>query len=251
MSILENKIYYINSDNRLSGTASDFIYEIQIPDGIHYDHACVLSMSIPRSFYLVRRDLNQFEVVINGVTYSAEVPIGNYNVLNFRGVIENILNQLSSYVWTVTYNSIKATYTYTCTGAASFIFSSKSYVAEQMGYAVGSTGEIGEAPNVACFVSSTTLFLHSDMVNDDTHILQELMCENTPPLSHMSYQCRDALMYSKKLKINSNTSAVSFTLTDERNHVINLNGRDLLVTLLLYRKQDTQKMFRDFVELQS
>ena len=96
MSVLQNRIYYINSENRISGTSSNFTYQIDIPEGLRIDSCCVLSMTIPKSYYLVRNKYNQVTVTFDGVPFVVTVPRGNYTAVNFMPVLVSLLNDLKN-----------------------------------------------------------------------------------------------------------------------------------------------------------
>ena len=55
-----SKIYYINSQFRLSGTNGSFSYKISIPSGANFDRVCVLEANIPISYYMVPEGYNKF-----------------------------------------------------------------------------------------------------------------------------------------------------------------------------------------------
>ena len=246
MSVLANRIYYINSENRVSGTSSDFQYEVIIPPDMAVDTACVLSMTIPKSFYLVRDRFNQVNVTIDGVPYLVTVPPGNYSAKTFLTVFSGLLNALGQGTFTMTRDEITGKYTYTYTGTASslsFDLDSPSLLGHQMGFPeVSSTAFENStgvfrlvSTNVLDFVGTSTLFLHSDMVSDSTSILQEVYTDNTVPFSNIVYNCKFPAMYSKTLSTKTST-VFRFSITDEHNDEVFLNGQDICVTLLLYKK---------------
>lgn len=250
MSILENRIYYVNSENRVAGTPSNFTYHIDIPDGSRYDSACILSMTIPRSYYLVRDGQNQVTLTLDGVANLITVPAGNYNALNFATAFIALLNAVSSNVFTMTFSSTTGKYTYGYTGSAvvvSFDLVSPSRLGHQLGFDEVSTntfvGNSLVSQNVVDFISTSTLFLHSDLVQDQTTILQEIYSDNSLPFSNLVYNCRDPTMYSKDLSTNT-SSTFYFSLTDEHNLEVDLNGHDILFTLLLYRKENLTELIK-------
>ena len=54
MSIITNKsIFYIDSHSRVSGTHSNFSYNIDLK-GNEYDYCVVLQASIPKSYWLIQ-----------------------------------------------------------------------------------------------------------------------------------------------------------------------------------------------------
>ena len=250
MSILGNRIYYINSENRISGSSSNFSYAIDIPEGQRIDTCCVLSMTIPRSYYLVRRNQNSVTLTTDGIAQTFQIPLGNYNAANFITTLLGIINNLAVGTFAMTLSTITGKYTYTYTGSAStisFSFPAPSMIGHQMGFDQGSVnsfvGGTLVSANVLDFVSTSTLFLHSDMVDDSTSILQECYSDNSQPFSNLVYNCQFSGMYSKKMR-SSSSEVFNFWLTDENDLEVNLNGHDICVTLLLYKKEDLTKLFK-------
>ena len=58
--LTEKRIFYINSRDRLAGTDANFSYSLAIQNNEIFDHAVVLQMEIPKSYYLVQTDYNTF-----------------------------------------------------------------------------------------------------------------------------------------------------------------------------------------------
>jgi len=259
MSVRASHLVYLDSEERISGSASNFLYQINIPDGLKVDTCCVLSMTIPRSYYLIRSGQNKAILILGGeggaspVEHAFEIPPGNYNADNFSETLLAILNGIASPApgtppaFTITFDTItgKYTYGYSGPGAVAFKFEDPSRLGHQMGFdevsvnsfvATGSPATmLLTSANVVNFVSTSTLFLHSDIVDDSTSILQEVYADNSVPFSNLVYNCRVPGMYSKKMK-NTRSSAFSFSLCDEHDKEVDLNGHDICVTLLLYQK---------------
>ena len=246
MSARASKIVYIDSEERISGTPSNFLAEISL-DGVKADTCCVLSMTIPRSYYLIRNLYNRAAVVIDGTDHVFEIPPGNYNVNNFTSTLLEKINQFGAF--TMTFSSITGKYSYGYTGpeTVAFKFEDPSRLGHQMGFDevslnVFSSGVL-VSENVVNFISTSTLFLHSDMVEDSTSILQEIYADNTIPFSNLVYNCKVPGLYSKKMK-NAKSSVFSFSLCDEHDKEVDLNGHNICVTLLLYQREDLTKTFQ-------
>ena len=264
MSILANRIYYVNSENRVSGTSSNFKYQLDIPDEARFDSVCVRSMIIPNSYYLVREGQNKFAVELDGVRTDLVVKKGNYSVRNFPPVILELLDSVEppveedgelNSVWSMEYDSVTGKFAYSYTGVASSVqlkFEKPTNLGNQFGFdeiSVNSfvDGKL-ESANVVDFVSTSTLFLHSDMVQDQSSILQELYSDNTVPFSNHVYNCKYPMMYSKTLQ-NGKSGVFNFSLCDEHNLEVDLNGHEFLFTLLLYRKENLSETMKKVLQI--
>ena len=250
MSILSNRLYYVSSEDRLSGTTSNFTYSLDIPENSRFDSCCVLALTVPRSYYLVRAGQNSVTLMVDGVPHVIQVTPGNYNVLNFITTFTALLNAASSNVFQMTFNSITGKYSYSYTGSAAvvgFVLLDPSRLGHQMGFNEVSvnwfTSKALTSANVVDFISTSTLFLHSDCVDDSTSILQEVYSDNSVPFSNLVYNCAFPGMYSKSLR-SSTASVFNFSLTDEHELEVNLNGHDILFTLLLYRKENLSGLLK-------
>ena len=256
MSILSNRIYYIDSEERISGTSSNFSFHLDIPDSAKFDSACVLSMTIPRSYYLVREGQNKFIFNLNSVDYPLTVPKGNYNVQNFRTMFIDLIKTATGANLTMAFDQITGKYEYHITPAAktqgdfamaSIRLESPSRLGHQLGFDEVSINTFVSglltSKNVVNFVSTSTLFLHSDMVDDQTSILQEVYSDNSVPFSNLVYQCKFPTMYTKTLRTAS-SSTFNFSLQDEHGLEVDLNGHQMLFTLLLYRKENLGELIK-------
>ena len=255
MSAIRSQIYYINSENRVSGTSSNFSVPIDIPDMSGFDTVQVLQASIPLSFYLIRSPYNTFTLRELGVDTLVTIPEGNYNVNSFMNKINIFLSIASPNHWLyfTNFDSMLAKYNYVVTGnlgqQPTIILT--NHLASQMGFNLNSVntfvGNSVQSSNVVNFVSTNALFIHSDIVDDTTSILQEVYSNNTIPYSFITYQSQGDF-YAKKLK-NHTSSVFSFRIADEHGNTIALNGQETLITLQLSKKLPLADMFKTFINL--
>ncbi len=262
--IQAHQVFYINSANRISGTDENFSYLLPIDVTANYDSVCVLSASIPRSYYLVQSGFNTFTLQEDVLTATITVPAGNYSYLSFMAVLPTLLNNASPNGWTysISYPSrlIEADtgrFTFTVTGNSgtqpSFIVDS-SALCEQLGLEPNTTntfvGDTLTSTTVINFTPEETLFLHSDCANNKSDdILQEIYDWNSPPMSYIVYQNYGLFEpYSKKLTISS-TRTVAISLTNENGTLINLNKRNMLVTLCIYKRDNLPDVLRSLVRI--
>jgi hypothetical protein len=210
-------------------------------------------MTVPRSYYLIRAGLNRFTLEVNDVQHVIEIPPGNYDALNFMEVLLTEINRKSSLGMDMEFSNVEGKYTYLLTGDArvKFIFAAPSRLGLQMGFDEISVNEFPgtsgsrrfQSPNVLNFISTSTLFLQSDMVQDRSSILQEVYSDNSTPFSNLVYNCRFPAMYSKQMR-GQNNRVFNFSLVDEHDQEVDLNGHNILVTLLLYQKENLSKLMK-------
>ena len=255
-SVGKSQRYYINSENRISGTSSDFIYQLSIPEGGQFDSVCVLSVSIPLSFYLIRSPYNTMTLQEGLTSVLITVPEGNYTARSFMTDFTLLLNDASpnGWIYSIVLDPKLAKYTYVVTGnnGVQPQFTLSNHLGDQTGFDLYSVNSFEDdsltSSNVLNFVSTNCLYLHSNMIADKTSILQEVFSNNTVPFSFITWNCPDVDLYSKQLMSNKDHS-FSFSLADEHGSVINLNGQNIQFTLLLYKKVDINAMFRKWVEI--
>ena len=121
MNTRGSQLIYLDSEERISGSSSNFLYEIICPDGLKVDTCCVLSMTIPRSYYLVRPGQNRAKVILNGVERGFEIPPGNYDANNFSETLLAILNGISP-GFAITFSMITGKYEYSYSGLETVAF---------------------------------------------------------------------------------------------------------------------------------
>jgi len=264
MSLIANQtIFYINSKNRVSGTDSDFLYQIDITKENKYNKVCALQVSIPKSYYLIQNG-EHFILEEGKVQVNIQVTPGNYTRKSFAATIQSFLNSLSpnGWIYAITYQNSSTQYddgkyTFTVSGNSSqpsFIFDSDHNLYENMGFDIGSTNtfvaDTLKSTNVINLQKESTLYLHSDMVNNgNDNVLQEVFASDSSDYSTIVFQQKDVEAYSKDTITNKN-NVYRFYLTDENDFPINLNGLNLNVTIVLYEKNNIYEMIKQFLKLQ-
>lgn len=260
--ISSSRIIHINSKDRLTGSNEAFTYRFALSPDEDYTHACVLQASIPLSYYLVQATKNTFTLEENGIQTTVSIPVGNYNVNSFITVATAALNSAGNYTYSITMNN---QYTNTNNGLFSFSVSGNagiqpkfifgSYLYEQFGFNSDSTntfsGDGLVSVNVVNFINEQTLYLYSDLVetkqNNSTGVLQEIYSSNFVPYSCITYQCVDVSACSKKLS-RTITNSFSIVLQNENTDVMNLNGRNMVLSLLLYKKDNIADLLRSYIK---
>lgn len=261
MSIQSSRIYYINTENRLSGSTSNFQYNVQIPPNSGFDRCVVLQASVPISFYLIQDGYNTFLLretsaanPHNDVTIT--IPPGNYTKDSLPAVVTPLLDTASQnqYKYTFSYQDAQQKYVYSVNNDAAvsvgFIFN--SHLSQQFGFDKNSINMFPAAAdaelsstNVLNFAVEGTIFIHSNITNELTDVLQEVYTTTTNTI--VQYQLSTNIdAYSKQLR-STGSNVFQFYITNEEDEELILQGQDCLITLLLYKSDNFTDLFRKFV----
>lgn len=261
MLITSKKIFYINSRNG-NGTDSDFTYTLDLPENNGFNKVVVLQMQIPKSYYQIQSGQNTFTLTENGIDYTITVPQGSYSRRSLQATLQNLLTSVGSYTYTVSYPSTTtaadtAKYTFTVSGNSSnqptFKFGSNN-IAEAMGFNRNTSytfeNDILTSANVINLQKESTLFLHSDICSNSTdNVLQEVyVSAGDASYSNILYQCIDIEAYSKDLSTKG-SNTFRFHLTDEDGNTIDLQGQNILITLMLYKSNNALQALKAYLKL--
>ncbi len=265
--ISHGRIFHINTADRVSGTTSNCYVKIEVPTTEEFDRVTVLSAVVPRSYYLVQSPNNTFTLSENGTDTVITIDEGNYSYSSFKTYLQAKLNASTTQGWVYTIttpNSLNSPttgkYTFTVTQAVeskaqpSFTFPQSTKIHEQMGFNRGQTYTFVSntlvSANVVKFIPEDTLYIHSDLVNGSSEdILQEMFTSGTSDFGSIYFQNRSPIEYSKILGASKNNS-YKIVLTDEDGININLNGLNIVMTILLYKHEDINEMQKEFIKYQ-
>ena len=250
--ISSKSMFYIDSQNRTSGTSGNFSINFAMPPNNRYDRIVVMQASIPKSFYLVNAPYNTFQLLepgtsssgsainifgsvsTNGATKTITLAEGNYSKTNMIVCLQTMLSLASSlnstlatqYVYTVGYplmnqpNTGKFTYTVTnlITTQPQIIFPAGSTLYLPMGFNRASTNifssSILPSQNVISLQAKDTIFIKSNIVASSTKaVLQEIYTTANPDFSLIIFNQNDVELNSKELLYKDNN--YTFSITDE------------------------------------
>lgn len=263
--IRSSQTVHINSKFRSNGTDDNFNYTIDLNKNNAYTHVCVLSISIPKSYYLVGDGENTFIIDDGGVLKTVTLPIGNYSISSFLYTLNNIFQHgnlnLNHYSVTIPDGKLgpqtgKMTFVHnSISHASSFIFDN-SHLPEIMGFERGSINPFIMdqkqsyliSTNICNFQKESTIFLHSSVCNNSyDDILLEVFSSSSPDLSNINYEVQNIEAHSKPITSSQNNS-YKFHISDEYDKAIKLNGVNLLITLLFYQKEDLNRLIRGYLK---
>lgn len=271
MSLIKSsQVIHINSKFRQSGIDHDFTYNIELEKGNNFTHVAVIDISIPKSYYLIGENDTDFKIVERDINteqitadYTISMPVGNYSITSFLYVLNNLLTgNISHYSATFPNSKTepqtgKITFTHTNTHHYSEFVFGFNHLPEIMGFERGSTNRftINQnnstliSPNICNFQRESTIFLRSTCGQlADNDILVELFASGNPDLSNINFSNSGNLEEHSKKITNNGSNNFRFFITDEFGDTINLNGIDMLITLLFYEKQNTDAMIQSYIK---
>ncbi len=253
---------YINSRDRISGSDENFTYSINFPEGLDFDHVVCINCLIPKSYYLIQTGgvENVFQLKENNTIVTVTVPVGSYLLAAFRTTIGALLTAASpnSLTYTLAYPALTGAdtgkWTYTQNNAA--IQSSiicNAHLFEPLGFLSSSTNAFTGTTLVSTCViklqSEDRLLIHSNICNNGRDdVLVSINSTTSINYSSIAWECPAPEFYSHLLS-SKNNNTYSFSLTDEDNELIQLNGLNMNLTLLLYKKDPIFDQMRNFMKM--
>jgi hypothetical protein len=183
----------------------------------------------------------------------------NYSRNSFQTHVQTQLNALGAYTYAITVPDTNSPetgkFTFAVTGNGGGIqpiFTFGKYVYEPMGFEANSTNtfvaDTLESVNVINLQKENTLFIHSDLCTNGTdNVLQEIYTNNTSDYGNIIFLNANVTESSKRITTVDNV--YRFYLTDENGQAINLNGRNWVMALLLYKPNNKlEEMVKKYIQ---
>ena len=250
ISVKEKYIAYINSYRKLvsSDSTSNFSVLVNLPKNNDFDRVVVSQLSIPKSYYLVQNGYNTFIINENGVDKTITINVGNYSKTTFLTELKRAFTSSSSpalsWVYAITFDTPTGKLNFTVSGNTSQpCIKTTTNLFEQLGFNSNSSNFFVSnsltSTNCIKLQLEDTLLILSDMSNALSGVLQEVYCNNSD-FSNITFNQYNAELYSKNFIRNTNNVS-RFTLTDENFRPIDLNGLNMVMTLIFYKHNDAQQ----------
>lgn len=256
------QLIYVNSKQKLDGTHSDFSYEVAVHKG--FKKISVVRAQVPKSYYTIVSGKNTFTLTHNSVEYTITVTPARYTARSFRTHIETLLNAaVTGDPFTVSFpnsgtQAQTGKYTFTSSSGDNTTFTFTTGVAEQLGFAENSTtdtftsGTDLVSTNVINLGGETTLFIHSDICSNngaDTILADIYANAGTDSYSNIVYVNNTPWLDAKDLNVMSGSGSFRFRLADESGNTIDLNGQNMLITLILFTPHSWWEMLKTMASL--
>lgn len=261
------QIFYINSANRLnqSESTTNFSHILDIDNDEDYTHVVVLDCSIPKTSYSISSPNNTFTIdeEIDSISSTRTITMspGNYTRDSFRKVLKSKLNDNpSTYVYDITYENINNTqdtgkYFYSWTNingtAIEPTFNITNFY-EQMGFNKNSTNTFVSgsltSSNVINLRVESTYFILSDICQQrGINILQNITSVGTSDYNYIVFKNQSPYEYAK-LYTRTITNTFNFNITDENFNNIDINGLNVIFTLMLFKKNDINSLIKGYIK---
>ena len=273
MKVIDKQLLFISSDERDSGSISDFT--VAMPSHLltcrpSQKMRMVLNdVVMPYTWYNVQDTNRHLEVIENGGSpFKVSLDVGSYHAIQLRDHLIAKLNAASGagYTYTVTFNEVSSKFTFSIgspSGVNSFGFASDTNdlgasAYKLLGFAKGSTNTFAGSSLVSTgavsMMFTDALYLHCDLLNTNVdkragtksvfHLstaFAKIMI-NTSPFNNIIFlNQNDDYMLNI---IDQRVTELHFWMTTAEHGVINLND-DFSFTLKVEVYEDDEKRIVD------
>jgi hypothetical protein len=244
-----NQVVYVNSNNRASGSHTDFQIKLDVNNNIDWDKVCVLDCSIPKSAYTVSSTSNTFTLTEFWYEYTVTLAVGNYTRKSLATALAAALTVASGNLlitYTCTYpvinNSVdNGKFTISITGNEGYqpvISVGSSRIYELLGFDKNSSNVFVSnsltSTNVCNLSPETTIQIKSDICNTFNSInLQSVIGNSDPSYSSINFTNHAPAEYAVKANIKGD-NIFTFRLTDENDILYETNGLNIVINLMLF-----------------
>lgn len=248
--------FNFSSVDRVEGTPNTNFQSLPIDLGVHnYNSVCLVQASIPRSFYNVPNLYRTFNLIEDGVSTPISLPKGSYNKSNLLTVLKTYLNDNSpnGWVYNITYSSASQGdtfhYIFTISGNTSqpsFQFTDSMF--RQLGFDKDTTynfvGDSLESVNCIDLAYINRCYIKTDMIQSNDNTLDQILNYGSyQMLSFCYYHQNNFDLNTRDFNQNNKTSWV-FSLVDEYNQIIDLNGIAWSFTVCFFERSDIHEVHK-------
>jgi len=239
-------IINVKSSEREEGTISNFESKPILLQENNYDSCCMISTNIPRTFYNVDQGAS-FILKEDGMEHLIELDEGNYTITNLKIYIKKKLNAHSTNTYDMIYKTstdvqdFKFTFTTTSTTQPQLIFTTSLY--KVLGFNKNSINTFNntvlKSTNCINLSRINSAYIKSNIVkNSPNSIFAEVLSYGSFQMLSMAYQTTQNIEMNSRMFIRQKSGSVSyrFSLVDENDTEINLNGVDYEFSLILYSR---------------
>lgn len=238
---------FINSKNRTSGSSSSD-FKVHLNRRIQNIHSVsVRSIEIPFSWYCINTSNNRISWSSSGTDYSATLSPGNYTADELAIELQNKMNaQLAGFIVTYEDKTLKYTFSHNSTSfVINYAESTCNLLIGLIIVAPDSAGLSWTSQNVIQITGSNLLFLESNVLSSGRALshsdeeerpifLKVPVNQNAGSIVTRESKDDDVLIFNSQFGI----SEIDFRLVDDEYNLVDLNGLDWSLELLVSSEQD-------------
>lgn len=241
--------FIIDSEFRQPGSSSKshFQYKLMTEINSNFSHMSIISAYIPKMWYVVQEGYDKFILTELATTVNLIIPSGNYSVSTLMAALDTMLNTGSpfGYTYTTSWSSLTGKFSWTVTGngGSQPIFSFlNDQVNDLLGFSDDDQFQIFSADSLTStrqinLNHTKYLQIRSNLVDNagneseyEADILARIPCSHQPYGSVIEYELKTFDAGIRKIKYNK-SNVYSFTLQDDHDREISLNGFDWSFTI--------------------
>lgn len=260
--------FIIDSTNRLIGTATNFSYKIDIRKNNEYDSVCLILAEIPKTYYTLNSPNNTFYLTEDGFPAVLITMLeGNYNIENFLIIMKDLLdtNSPNSWIYTVGYPD---PFTELDTGKITYTVIGPTTVQPiltMIGHTIHKLFGFGE-DSINTFVSgsltSTKMvrFQYTDMITIKSNICSNYGNSDADPsilarIPTSGFNDGETIKFiipdlydGMRELVNVNQGDITIIILDSHNQVIDLNGSEIKLTLLMFKHNEADEKIINLIK---
>lgn len=246
MEYFDKDVVYVNSYDRISGTSSNFTVDIsqQVKPVNDYDHIVLLNASIPKSYYLINDFTNTFQISETSFpTRTISIPNGNYTLTSLISILNTLIAAASlDKTYVVSASQTTGKITITSSGADSSLIFGAASPWRILGFSQATypiplvdASYTLTSPNVVNFQLTNTLEVMCNVVDKG---LLSTVIPSQSDFGAILFTEHNASLVSKPLGSKQFNSINFYLLDGITGKPIDLNGLDVQMTIVLYKKND-------------
>lgn len=266
--------FIIDSEDRLDGEIEDFHIKLGLQNNNNFDSVALIHAGIPKTYYNIDSINNEFTIIENGVSYTGYMTIGEYTSNNLPiqakaayDALSFANNGASPWTYTFIWDSFQHKWQITVTGhagrplvpATSGLSFTDHQTHDLLGFVDGETvnynvSGVITSTNTANFNRTNYITVRSSIAqnlgNSDTNsqILARIPVKNVAFGDLIIFDVYQLLDATKRLT-NNRSNIFSFSIYDDHESLLFLNGRDWFFTLLCYEYNKLGKWQLEELEL--
>jgi len=256
------KLINVNSSDRTTGTDSKFAIKVSLPSQHRFNRICLVKAMLPKSWYTVQEGQNRLTLHEGETSTVVELLPANYNRKSLAVDLSEALTNASphGYTYAISYPNamihgddgkyVFSVDSHDLVVALEVPDQKTSNMFELLGFNPGSINTFTDgslkSANVVKIQNEDTVRIHCNVCdNNGDDVLAEIYALSSPTFSNVVYECPDLLSCSRPLS-NKTNAVFEFSLTNEANVPLSLNGLNYVFEILLFEEVDLSS--KDLVE---